>query len=67
VRIGTGGMTMTKDELSTVAIFALIAMMGIMLGVLSGRNQEQEEIIERQSVEISILKQELESAREMAK
>jgi hypothetical protein len=59
-------MTMTKDELSTGAIFALIAMMGIMLGVLSGRNQEQKEIIERQSVEISILKQELESAREMA-
>ena len=57
---------MTKDELSTAAIFALIAMMGIMLGVLSGKNQEQEEIIERQSVEISILKQELESAREMA-
>lgn len=57
---------MTKDELSTAAIFALIAMMGIMLGVLSGRNQEQKEIIERQSVEISILKQELESAREMA-
>ena len=56
---------MTKDELSTVAIFALIAMMGIMLGVLSGKNQEQEEIIERQSVEISILKQELESAREV--
>ena len=41
-------------------------MMGILLGVLSGKNQEQEEIIERQSVEISILKQELESAREMA-
>jgi len=57
---------MNKDELSTGAIFALIAMMGIMLGVLSGKNQEQEEIIERQSVEISILKQELESAREMA-
>lgn len=57
---------MTKDELSTAAIFALIAMMGILLGVLSGRNQEQKEIIERQSVEISILKQELESAREMA-
>lgn len=57
---------MTKDELSTAAIFALIAMMGILLGVLSGKNQEQEEIIERQSVEISILKQELESAREMA-
>lgn len=57
---------MTKDELSTAAIFALIAMMGILLGVLSGKNQEQKEIIERQSVEISILKQELESAREMA-
>ena len=57
---------MNKDELSTVAIFALIAMMGILLGVLSGKNQEQKEIIERQSVEISILKQELESAREMA-
>ena len=57
---------MTKDELSTAAIFALIAMMGVLLGVLSGKNQEQEEIIERQSVEISILKQELESAREMA-
>lgn len=56
---------MTKDELSTAAIFALIAMMGVLLGVLSGKNQEQEEIIERQSVEISILKQELESAREM--
>lgn len=56
---------MTKDELSTVAIFALIAMMGVLLGVLSGKNQEQKEIIERQSVEISILKQELESAREM--
>lgn len=56
---------MTKDELSTVAIFALIAMMGVLLGVLSGRNQEQTEIIERQSVEISILKQELESAREI--
>ena len=57
---------MTKDELSTAAIFALIAMMGVLLGVLSGKNQEQKEIIERQSVEISILKQELESAREMA-
>lgn len=56
---------MTKDELSTAAIFALIAMMGVLLGVLSGKNQKQEEIIERQSVEISILKQELESAREM--
>lgn len=56
---------MTKDELSTVAIFALIAMMGVLLGISHGKNQEQEEIIERQSVEISILKQELESTREL--
>jgi len=37
---------MTKDELSTAAIFALIAMMGVLLGVLSGKNQENESLRE---------------------
>lgn len=51
-----------KDELPAILTIALVVVLVTWIGVLHRENKSQDEVINRQSVEISILKQELESA-----
>ncbi len=54
-----------KDELPTILTIALVVVLVTWNGVLYRQNHRQVEIINRQSVEISILKQELETSQEI--
>ncbi|MGX7195459.1 hypothetical protein [Enterococcus olivae] len=55
---------MTKDEISTVAVFAIITLLTVCLAVTLKQAEKLDETISRQNLEISVLKQENNALRE---